>query len=210
MKKIKTPVVSIDLETTGLICGYNEIFEIGMVKLDRNFCLTNDIFHSYVRVIHPDRFSQRAQEVTGITPEELLQYPHIDDVKDELINWIKRISPTSEMIRPLGQFFDGFDRGFLKLYFDKIVTVVDDDGNEKETTEFDKHFLRSSIDLKHSAIDFDNWISYNNVPYKKIREYSLEKIAEYLQVKNPQAHSALNDAKTTAICYKKLLGIRRY
>lgn len=210
MKKIKSPVVSIDLETTGLKLGYNEIFEIGMVKLDRHFCLTNDIFHSYVRVNNPERFTERAQFLTGRTQEDLMTFPEIEVVKEEMVNWIKRISPTSEMIKPLGQFFDGFDRGFLKLYLDKTHIVLDDDGNEQVVTDFDKHFLRSSIDLKHSAIDFDNWISYNNIPYKKIREYSLDKIAEYLQVINPKAHSALNDAKTTAICYKKLLGNRRY
>ena len=78
------------------------------------------------------------------------------------------------------------------------------------TTVYDKHITRVTMDLKHAAIDYDNWISYNRIPFKKIGDYSLKDIAAYCNVINPKAHSALNDAKTTALCYKRLLGMKRY
>lgn len=209
MAKPRTPIVSIDLECTGLICGWNEIFEIAFVKLNKEFTPTDEMFHSFVRVEHPERFTQEAQDITGKTIDEIMSYPEIDIVKQELEDWIKRVSPNG-YIRPLGQFYDGYDRNFLKLFLNKEVTHTDNKKGEIITTVYDKHITRVTMDLKHAAIDYDNWISYNRIPFKKIGDYSLKDIAAYCNVINPKAHSALNDAKTTALCYKRLLGMKRY
>lgn len=74
----------VDTETTGLSAYYDEIIEIGILKIR-----DNQIVDQYEQLIHPvyeiDSF---ITELTGITNEMVAGMPEIQDVKDEVLSFI--------------------------------------------------------------------------------------------------------------------------
>ncbi|WP_117238478.1 3'-5' exonuclease [Thermus sediminis] len=68
-------VVVLDLETTGLAPGLDEIIEVALVRLEEGH---RQAFQSLVRPHRPP--SPFVQRLTGITPEELEEAPPLEDV----------------------------------------------------------------------------------------------------------------------------------
>ena len=77
-------LVSIDLETTGLNPKRDRIIEIGAVKvIDGKEAA---VFH---RLVNPGRdLEERVTELTGITNEELVGAPYIEDILPELADFL--------------------------------------------------------------------------------------------------------------------------
>ena len=79
--------IVLDTETTGL--DFNDghkIIEIGAVVV-QNRKKTDDIFHTY---INPERaIDKEAQQVHGISNEELINKPTFAEIADELIEFLE-------------------------------------------------------------------------------------------------------------------------
>ena len=207
MSDLNIPLVCIDFETTGLKAGYNEIFQIAAIRVDENFNATDDVFQQYISIQYPDRFTQEAQNVTKITPDMLTKYPPQSVVRDMFVAWIKKISPVCQIIDPFGQNYYGFDTKFMEPFLDFDRTP--------EKSLFNRHLLRQTIDLRWKAMDFTNWLRPINElkfqteqrHYKTLENNQLGTIAQFCGVINENAHSAIDDVKTTIVCYKRLRDI---
>lgn len=92
----------IDVETTGLSARYNNIIEIGIVKVS-NLKIT-DSFHT---MINPGRaIPYYISQFTGITDDDVYNAPFFEDAADDILNFI------SEDI--IGGHNFSFDKSFLK------------------------------------------------------------------------------------------------
>lgn len=77
--------VSLDLETTGLNPKLDKIIEIGAVKVKEGVVV--DTFSTFV---HPGRvLSNEIIRLTGITDQDLVNAPIINDVLEELLEFIE-------------------------------------------------------------------------------------------------------------------------
>jgi len=82
IKDIKT-FVAFDLETTGLT-DTDKIIEFGAARVEEN-----EIKETFQTLINPDTFIPLdILLLTGINEEEIKKAPHIDDVKEKILNFI--------------------------------------------------------------------------------------------------------------------------
>ncbi|HSD62345.1 MAG TPA: exonuclease domain-containing protein [Ignavibacteriaceae bacterium] len=107
----------IDIETTGLSARYNNIIEIGIVKIS-NLKIV-DTFHS---MINPGRaIPYYITQFTGISDDDVYNAPFFEDAADDILKFI------SEDI--IGGHNFSFDKSFLKrelLYAGKGILYNDD------------------------------------------------------------------------------------
>lgn len=83
-KRIINDYCVLDTETTGLSAYYDEIIEIGILRV-RN----NTIVDQYSQLIHPmDEIDPFITALTGITNEMVAEMPSIMDVKDNVLSFI--------------------------------------------------------------------------------------------------------------------------
>ena len=83
-KKIIDDYCVIDLETTGLSWADDKIIEIGILKI-RN----QQIIDKYSQLINPEReVSPFITKLTGITNDMLLGMPALDEIRDDVFNFI--------------------------------------------------------------------------------------------------------------------------
>ena len=77
---------AIDLETTGLAPGWNDVLEIAVVPLAPDFTIDRSIpeFSCRVRAEHPDRIDPKAVAVNHLNPAE---GKPLQDVEADLIRW---------------------------------------------------------------------------------------------------------------------------
>jgi ATP-dependent DNA helicase DinG len=98
------PIVSLDLETTGLDPLSDSIIEIGAVRLEGN-----RIEDEFTTLINPGRhIPEFISGLTGISDEMVRQAPHIREVLDELAAFIGDAPILGHNIQ--------FDLSFLKKY----------------------------------------------------------------------------------------------
>lgn len=84
IKQIVNDYCVLDTETTGLSSYYNEVIEIGILRV-RN----NEIVDQYSRLICPEyEIDEFITDLTGITNEMVAGMPSIMDVKDEVLSFI--------------------------------------------------------------------------------------------------------------------------
>lgn len=83
-KKIISDYCVIDVETTGLSIYFDEIIEIALIKV-RN----DKIVDEYSQLIKPiNRIDTFITELTGISNEMVENMPVIDEVRDDVLNFI--------------------------------------------------------------------------------------------------------------------------
>ncbi len=71
---------AIDLETTGLKAGLDEIIEVGIVR-----CTPDRVLDTYSTLVRPMEMPPlRVQRLTGITPDDLRNAPTWDDVAEQV------------------------------------------------------------------------------------------------------------------------------
>lgn len=76
--------VALDLETTGLNPASDRIIEIGMAKVDKG-----EVTATYSTLINPIiKVSERITNLTGIKNSELADKPRIEDVIDDIIDFV--------------------------------------------------------------------------------------------------------------------------
>lgn len=76
--------VSIDLETTGLEPKHDKIIEIGAVRVKNG-----EVYKKYETLVNPGReLTAKITEITGIKDSDLTDAPYIEEIIDEVIEFI--------------------------------------------------------------------------------------------------------------------------
>ncbi len=108
-----SPLVVLDVETTGLSPRVHEVIELGAVKIDKGEIV--DRFHSMVR---PERnISQATQDITGIRPEEVMNAPSAPEVFQDFFAFASGSILVAHNAR--------FDVGFLAAAFSQVFPEDD-------------------------------------------------------------------------------------
>lgn len=99
----------IDIETTGLTLGYDEIIEIGAIKVRSGVEMNR-----FSSLIQPKDFSLFDSYFTGITVKELKQAPTIEEVIPKFLDFIQ-----DDIL--VGANINSFDINFL---YDNILAIT--------------------------------------------------------------------------------------
>lgn len=168
--------VAFDLETTGRSTKYDAIIEFGAIKVVNGEIVDSEefIFQEFVKP-YKKKISEEIQQLTGITP---------DDVENARQMW----EVTPDFMKFVG---DNILVGFNCVMFDSKVLARA--GRHSHIVIKNKYF-----DVMRYAGQFKKQLDLEG------SKCSLEKVAEKLNIKNPNAHRALADAITTAQVFLKL------
>ena len=171
--------VAFDLETTGISTTYDNIIEIGAVKVvdgevidTQEFCFQEFVYPMDSRKILPE-----ITELTGITPDDVRQARKIQEVLPDFMRFVG----------------DNVLVGFNCMTFDSRFMVRA--GRHSNTIIRNYYF-----DVMHYASQFKDILGVETVNGR----VKLEVLSEKLNLPNPRAHRALADALTTARIYLKL------
>lgn len=113
---ISAEEIVMDIETTGLECGYDEILQISILS-----GAGETLYHSYIRPIHAEDW-QEAERINHITPDMVADAPSIYEEMPK-INAILR-----DAKRIIGYNHTGFDVHFLEHFgavFPEDAEMVD-------------------------------------------------------------------------------------
>lgn len=194
---------AIDVETTGLIMGFHEIWELAIIPLDRdldplklNSSGKNLLpFNILIKPEHPDRcdpdvFRQHRKRIveassTGFTQEQAANL---------LEEWVKRLElpltnyGKSKKIIPLGHNYN-FDRGMIISWLGEDI--------------YDEMFSYLYRDTLQTALFMDDREGMH-AEKSLYGKYSLTWLASKHFIKIERAHRALDDAHATSRLYKKM------
>lgn len=183
---------AVDVETTGLVPGHHEVWQVGILALDSNIKPAKSILPFYVnlKINYPERIDPKA--IRNRTAFAILQQRAFDPftAADLLDSWFERLKlPIYKKICPLAQNWP-FDRAFLidwlgiksfeylfsPLYRDTMATAI---------------FDSDLADFRSEKIFFT--------------EYGLTFLCNKLKILNEKPHDALQDCIATAECYRRML-----
>ncbi|ACO04671.1 MAG TPA: 3'-5' exonuclease [Persephonella sp.] len=173
----KITFCSFDLETTGLDVEKDEIISIGAVKIKE---MKIDLSTSFYRIVKPERIPEKENIlIHSITASEMKKGEDIRDVLPKFLEYIKGTV--------LIGYFVSFDISMLSKYTQKFYGFP---------------ILNPYIDVSQLYIK-KKVKSYT--PYEKIKEKSLDQIAEELNIPVRKRHNALYDSITTALIFLSLM-----
>jgi DNA polymerase III epsilon subunit-like protein len=175
----------IDVETTGLVRGVNEIIEIAVLQFDDNFELTGNIFHSLVK---PNTMpTAEVTKINNIGIPELTLAPTASQVRKRFVEWKLEVF-GEESIVPLGHNY-GFDKGFLENFFKDLYLDL---------------FHYRNRDSQQAAIFL------RDCGVLTARSTGLEALAEHFSLKSKgDLHRAVSDAEMTLEVYKELILLQK-
>jgi DNA polymerase-3 subunit epsilon len=108
MSILDSPIVFLDVETTGMSFTRNRIIEIGAIRVE-----SGEVKASFNRLIDPQaELPQFITELTGITRDDLISSPSFYDICDELYEIMQGAIFVAHNVR--------FDYGFLKQEFKRV------------------------------------------------------------------------------------------
>ena len=189
---------SIDCETTGLDCQYDEILQIAIIPLDSNIEPRKDImpFTLFMKPEHPERIDPQALHVNKLRLETIMEHGVDRILAEELLEkWIHSLGlpvtkyGTPKKIIPLGQNYC-FDRGFITNWL----------GNKLYDEYFDYHYVDTMITANY--LNDRAAMRAEKVPFSKI---NLVYLASTLKIPHEGAHDAIKDAIMAAAVYKQML-----
>ena len=184
---------AVDVETTGLVVGYHDIWQVAILPLDSFIKPLRTIlpFYMDMKIRYPEHMDTKAIKLPRQDFARRQQCAiELFSCADLLDEWFDRLKlPIYKRIIPLAQNWP-FDRSFLIewlgiLSFERIFNPVFRD------TMVAAAFDSDLADFKSEPILF----TQHNLPF----------ISTRLGVKNLKPHDALQDAITTAECYRRML-----
>lgn len=184
---------AVDLETTGVRAGYNEIIQIAVLPLDIDMRPLTDVrpFYTTVRPNHPERAAQSATAKHGINIGDLIiNAPDSEKVIDVLCEWFEGLRlPMNRSIIPLAHNW-AFESSFLQAWL----------GVELKDKIFHAHARDSMI----TAIAINDRASFagEQPPFAKV---NLGTLCRQLKIVNLNPHDALSDCMAEAELYRELL-----
>jgi len=175
---------AIDIETTGLDVEQCEILDIAVIPLTTDFTIDTAIpeFTARIRAEHPDTAEAQAMQVNGLNPAEGKSRK---EVAGELSRWladceIERLVPVAHNLE--------FDIKFIRRCFPVESKVF-------------SHCGRDSMYLARAVND----IFRRETGEELFPGTSLRVVRDVLGIAGEQTHHALDDARDTAIAYRKML-----
>ena len=116
-------IVSLDIETTGLIAEKDMIIEIGATKLN----IEEESYEYFSELINPGvNIGEFVSDLTGIKNDDVISAPVIDEIKNEFTNFYSNEKGEQHLIIAHNA---NFDIGFLKkngfLFTGPIIDTYD-------------------------------------------------------------------------------------
>ena len=182
----------LDLETTGLVCGYHEIVQVAILPLDSDLKPHASLpaFYREMKPKHPERASKKAMRVNGLSLEKLSFAPSQEEVADDFHDWWAALKlPVGKKIIPLTQ--NGpFDIPRSKLWLGEAL--------------YDTSFTRRGRDTMFSALLINDRAAWRgqSIPFPSV---GLKALCKYFGIDIEGHHDALADCIATAKVYKELL-----
>lgn len=181
---------AVDVETTGLLAGYDEIIQIAAVPLDQNFEPEGKFFYLNMLPDNPDRLTEEAQKKHGISLDDLsgcVTQSRGIELFDEFFH--KLGLPIGKKLVPIAHNW-AFERGFLIhwLGLDGINYV------------FHPH-PRDTMLMAAMINDLYTWHG-RKYPFSKL---NLTSMCNKFDIKLDNAHNALADSIATAKLYASYL-----
>lgn len=183
---------AVDVETTGVLAGYNEIIQIACVPLNQHFEPHPEMRHFYLNMKpdYPDRMSEGAVAKHGITEESLEGCVSQDRGFELFDEWFYSLGLCfGKRLVPLAHNW-GFERGFLTYWL----------GVDGMWDKWQSH-PRDTMLLAASVNDLFVWHG-RKIPFPALNLVSMCKRFE-IQLDN--AHDALADCLATAKLYAALM-----
>ncbi len=174
---------AIDLETTGLTAGKHEIVEM-TVLLYKEWEPTKDRFTSQIKPIRPELAEEGVIETWGsnLTLSSLRTAATPGQVRNAFFQWYDDVV-GNKILYPLGHNYNGFDKGFLKIFFGD---------------HYDKFFLYKARDSMVSAQFMKDC---NKLPSDL--STSLMSMCRFFNITH-DAHTSYGDALASLKVYKRL------
>lgn len=193
---------SIDIETTGLVPGKNEVIQIAVVPLAPDITVSKNHRIFEIR-IKPENLHHIDQEYGGSKRKDLItdclthgmeRWAAVDYFSQWFYKTLKL--PPNKKITPLGCNYESFDYPFLVEFFGGMLSY--------------QEFFRSDVrDVQRCASmlnDLADWRS-EVVPFSKI---NLQWLTTSLGVKNERAHDAVHDAVAAAEVYRRMMAAGQF
>jgi DNA polymerase III epsilon subunit-like protein len=186
-------LAAVDVETTGLVCGEHDIWEMAVIPLDHNF-KPNKIYKPWIvrmKPKRPENIDKQALAMTGLKPADVIN-EGLDPWKaaDMFEEWFGRLNlPIGKNIVPLASNWP-FDRDFIKEWLGHLT--------------FEHAFHGHFRDTQCIAAFINDRLSYQNErpPFGRI---GLQSLVNHFKLTNPQPHRAAADALASADVYREFV-----
>lgn len=185
-------LATLDIETTGLVCGYHEIIQVCVLPLTCDLDPVPDIspFYLNIRPEFPERATPQAMAVNGLSLEELESAPSASQAADIFFEWFHALRlPFGKTLIPLTQNAP-FDIPRTQLWL----------GQEG----YEHCFARRGRDTMFTALAINDMAAWKCQPIP-FPNASLKGLCNKLGVQLDNHHDALGDCIATAKVYRELL-----
>lgn len=186
-------LAAVDVETTGLMPGHNEIVQIAIQPLDSRCEPLKDVspFYHHIKPEYPERANLKSSVVHKLDLDWLcIHAPDKWQVADWLDTWWTNLGlPLKRTLVPLAQNWQ-FEAGFLKAWL----------GLES----FNQFFYWAARDTMLTAI-YLNDRAYSKCQPLPFPNVGLDALCTKFGILNENPHDALADARAEAAVYKRLL-----
>ncbi len=174
-KKIIDDYCVLDTETTGLSSYYDEIIEVGVLRV-RN----NEIVEKYSQLIKPKyEVDDFITSLTGITNDMLIGMPSILDIKEKLLNFI-----GNDIIVGHNTSFD--------IRFLNCGLKTELDNKYMDTMQFSRKLYP---ELKHHRLsDMTKYLNLHNNEHRSIADcISTKELYDCIKIHMSENNIAIND-----------------
>lgn len=183
---------AVDIETTGLVCGFHEIIQVCVLPLtcDLDPVPDGSPFYLNIRPEYPERATPEAMQINGLSLEELKNAPSQARAADIFFEWFHALHlPIGKKIIPLTQNAP-FDIPRLQLWLGQ-------DG-------YEYCFARRGRDTMFSALKMNDEAAWKCQPIP-FPNAGLKGLCAKLGIVLDNHHDSLADCIATAAVYKELL-----
>lgn len=183
---------AVDVETTGVLAGWNEIIQIACVPLNQHFEPHPEMrfFYLNMRPEYPDRIHKEAVQKHGISKEDLANCVSQARGVELFEEWYRKLNlPFGKRLVPLAHNW-AFERGFLTHWL----------GLDGFNDHWQPH-PRDTMTLCATVNDLYEWHGRKH-PFGLLR---LTALCERFDIKLDNAHDALADCLATAKLYGELM-----
>lgn len=168
----------VDLETTGLVAGVNEILEFGLIVYDQKTDSIVGEWQSKVKPVRLETASDYALKLNGFSK-------NAEAYSGDLATELNKFNDLAEGCVLVGQNTN-FDIGFILHEMKKL-------GIKPKFNE--RRYLDTMI------------LSWPYIKNQDIKDLSLFYLCEHFGISNKDAHGAMVDCQRTLALYRKLMQI---